>query len=477
MATSFVPVSNTKNGFTIVTQVVPGPPGKTGSNISTPGPVQRLLKGEPKALGTVQIMIGITTFLFGITLTVNMFTVSDYSFVTFCGPVIYIISGALSVAVGNKAHPCVVKASLTMNVISSVIAGAVIIFLSFGIYASQWYFWDSPSSLICHLVRERHAHAGLYWTFAQKVILRVHVAFSFAGLEAWVTTLSLKCVLRMATSFVPVSNTKNGFTIVTQVIPGAPGQSGGSISTSGPFQRLLKGEPKVLGTVQIMIGITTLLFGIMLTANLKTVSVVSGVTIWGPVFYITTGALAIAAENKAHPSSFCLVKASLAMNVFSSLASVIAIILLSLSIYGFQIYCRCLEKDNREPCGFGKPHDYEEPSSYGEPQGYEEPSSYGEPQGYEEPSSYEEPHIFGEPHDYRRLSDYEEGAFFRTKFLHYENLQREHLCKNLQSLASGVSGVLLVFSLLEFIISICSSAFACRASCCPEITDVHLNHP
>ncbi|XP_066520178.1 membrane-spanning 4-domains subfamily A member 4A-like [Hoplias malabaricus] len=141
MATSFVPVSNTKNGFTIVTQVVPGPPGKTGSNISTPGPVQRLLKGEPKALGTVQIMIGITTFLFGITLTVNMFTVSDYSFVTFCGPVIYIISGALSVAVGNKAHPCVVKASLTMNVISSVIAGAVIIFLSFGIYASQWYFW------------------------------------------------------------------------------------------------------------------------------------------------------------------------------------------------------------------------------------------------------------------------------------------------------------------------------------------------
>ncbi|XP_066520179.1 membrane-spanning 4-domains subfamily A member 4A-like [Hoplias malabaricus] len=171
----------------------------------------------------------------------------------------------------------------------------------------------------------------------------------------------------MASSFIPVSNTKNGFTIVTQVVSGPPGKTGSNISTPGPVQRLLKGEPKVLGTVQIMIGITTLLFGIVSTVTMFTVSVVSGVTLWGPLFYITSGALSVAAGNKENP---CLVKASLTLNVISSVVAGIAIIVMSVSI----------------------------------------------------------------------------------------------------SLASGVSGVLLVFSLLEFIISICSSAFACKASCCPEIT-------
>ncbi|XP_066520181.1 membrane-spanning 4-domains subfamily A member 8-like [Hoplias malabaricus] len=178
-------------------------------------------------------------------------------------------------------------------------------------------------------------------------------------------------MLRMASSCVPVSNTKNGFTIMTQVVPGAPGSN---ISTTGPVQRLLKGEPKALGTVQIMIGITTLLFGILTTVNMFPVSFITGVTLWGPLFYITSGALSIAAGNT---ENLCLVKASLTLNVISSVVARIAIIVMSVGI----------------------------------------------------------------------------------------------------SLASGVSGVLLVFSLLEFIISICSSAFACKASCCPEITNFHINHP
>ncbi|KAL7890903.1 hypothetical protein AOLI_G00003790 [Acnodon oligacanthus] len=76
MASSFVPVQNTRNGFTIMTQVVPGGTQQyglgTGGGVSTEGPVKKLLKGEPKALGTVQIMIGIMTFLFGIIKTVYL---------------------------------------------------------------------------------------------------------------------------------------------------------------------------------------------------------------------------------------------------------------------------------------------------------------------------------------------------------------------------------------------------------------------
>ena len=58
-------------------------------------------------------------------------------------------------------------------------------------------------------------------------------------------------VFRMASSSVPVENTKNGFTIVTQVVPGGREQyglgTGGGVSTQGPLKKFLKGEPKALG--------------------------------------------------------------------------------------------------------------------------------------------------------------------------------------------------------------------------------------
>ena len=52
MASSFVPVANTRNGFTIVTQVVPG--GTEQYGLGAKVSVKKLLKGEPKALGVKQ---------------------------------------------------------------------------------------------------------------------------------------------------------------------------------------------------------------------------------------------------------------------------------------------------------------------------------------------------------------------------------------------------------------------------------------
>ncbi|XP_066518928.1 membrane-spanning 4-domains subfamily A member 6C-like [Hoplias malabaricus] len=182
MASSFVPNSNIKSGFTVMTQVVPGGLGQTGDRVSTPGPVQKILKREKQALGTAQIVIGIMTLLFGIMSTVRLEIPFVTSGVTLWGPAIFIISGVLSIVAEIKAHPSLVTVSLVMNVISSVIAGVAIVLLSTSLIIFH-------PEYLCHDISYREPyHRGEYDTEQE--------------------CKSLQRVLRMATSFLPVSSTK-----------------------------------------------------------------------------------------------------------------------------------------------------------------------------------------------------------------------------------------------------------------------------
>ncbi|XP_039511973.1 membrane-spanning 4-domains subfamily A member 15-like [Pimephales promelas] len=91
-------------------------------------------KAQPKALGTVQIVIGVVNFMFGIVRTT--FLSKDHpviivkSGITYWGSLFYVSGGSLSVAAQNKLHPCVVKASLGMNVINAITAGISIVLMS-----------------------------------------------------------------------------------------------------------------------------------------------------------------------------------------------------------------------------------------------------------------------------------------------------------------------------------------------------------
>ncbi|XP_076871964.1 membrane-spanning 4-domains subfamily A member 4A-like [Brachyhypopomus gauderio] len=184
----------------------------------------------------------------------------------------------------------------------------------------------------------------------------------------------------MASTSIPMHNTGNGFTIVTHVMsqPTATAETG-RVAGFGPLQKFLKAEPKALGTVQIMIGIMTMLFGIVLLVQAETITCFSGVTFWGSVFYIIAGSLTVAASNKLHR---CVVNGSLVLNVFSTICAGIGIIIFSLDLAFNFLYHH---------------HPY-----------------------------------------------------------YYQNVTK------------GICGVLLVFHVLQFIISISISAFACKASCISE---------
>ncbi|XP_040890271.1 membrane-spanning 4-domains subfamily A member 4A-like isoform X7 [Toxotes jaculatrix] len=130
-----------------------------------------------------------------------------------------------------------------------------------------------------------------------------------------------------------VSTTVGSVVVVTHVHP-AP--QGTERQHNVGIQKFMKAWPLALGTVQIMIGLMVLLFGIATVVNADTLGVYSGFFVWGALFYITAGSLTVAAGKSMN---LCLVNGTLALCVIAALASCTATILYSLDAAGVLNRC------------------------------------------------------------------------------------------------------------------------------------------
>ncbi|XP_058013660.1 uncharacterized protein LOC131185258 [Ahaetulla prasina] len=100
------------------------------------------------------------------------------------------------------------------------------------------------------------------------------------------------------------------------------------VPQKSPLERFFNAEPKVLGAIQILIGLIHIAFGAislyLFPSYYFSLSAIGGYPFWGGIFFISSGSLCVAAANRQNRG---LVKSSVGMNITSAIMALTGIIL------------------------------------------------------------------------------------------------------------------------------------------------------
>ncbi|XP_035251986.1 membrane-spanning 4-domains subfamily A member 4D-like isoform X4 [Anguilla anguilla] len=138
------------------------------------------------------------------------------------------------------------------------------------------------------------------------------------------------------------SSAASGFVVVTQVYPQQSGPTAPAFCTtshvSSALGKFLKGHPKALGTVQIMIGDLIIIFGIVMSVIADSIGFYSGIVFWGALIYMSAGALTMAANDKLNKCRTASQWMTGVLLVFSILEFIISI---CVSAFACRAVCDC----------------------------------------------------------------------------------------------------------------------------------------
>ncbi|KAM6160080.1 membrane-spanning 4-domains subfamily A member 4A-like [Erethizon dorsatum] len=121
---------------------------------------EKFLKGEPKILGTVQILIALMNFGLGIVImSVVVGVYGPYPIVfslgyPIWGSVMFIVSGSLSIAAGATTTKGMIQSSVGLNITSSVLAAVGVILMANGVNILSFEYpicYQVPTPDICFM--------------------------------------------------------------------------------------------------------------------------------------------------------------------------------------------------------------------------------------------------------------------------------------------------------------------------------------
>ncbi|XP_072329854.1 membrane-spanning 4-domains subfamily A member 4D-like isoform X1 [Scyliorhinus torazame] len=113
--------------------------------------VQEMLKGKLKALGIIQIVTGIISIIIGILLVTSVRILYYIEMSTLIGTpwwtgVLFIVAGALAVAVEKEPTQCMIKGCLSTNIISAIACLPAVIIYSVSLNLNSHCYYSNYCS-------------------------------------------------------------------------------------------------------------------------------------------------------------------------------------------------------------------------------------------------------------------------------------------------------------------------------------------